>query len=240
MPSHDHIGAMGTNHQQTKYQPHLLLPENKTGRDFIVSDLHGHREQLDNILRSLNFSFSHDRLISVGDLIDRGPNSPGCLELLEEPWFWAVRGNHEQMLIDATEQKTDALWSRWLVNGGSWILEQPDIVVDYWAKLLNFLPITITLPCQQYTVGVCHAEYNEPHWGDRYDANEDTAIEWLWGRTRLKMQNSQKIKGIDWVFSGHTIVPDVKTLGNSVFIERGAYLDHPITVIDLQHWLIEG
>ena len=205
-----------------------------------MSDLHGHREQLDDLLKSVNFSTANDRLFSVGDLIDRGPNSPGCLELLKEPWFWAVRGNHEQMLIEATEQKTDALWSRWLLNGGSWVLEQPDITVEHWASLLKRLPITITLPCQDYTIGICHAEYNAPHWGDRYDGDEDAISECLWGRTRLKSKNSQRINGIDWVFSGHTIVPAIKTLGNSVFIECGAYLNNPITLLDLQHWLIEG
>jgi serine/threonine protein phosphatase 1 len=229
---------MATNHQLSKYQPHLLLPENTTGRDFIVSDLHGHRERLETALSKLKFSPQQDRLISVGDLIDRGPDSPGCLDLLQEPWFWAVRGNHEQMLIETEAAQTDALWSRWLMNGGSWVLQQPDIAVKNWAEQLKYLPITITLPCQDYQVGICHAEYTDAHWGDRHNADDDATINYLWGRTRLKSHNNQPINGVDWVFSGHTIVSDVKTLGNSVFIERGAYLDNPLTIIDLQHWLI--
>jgi serine/threonine protein phosphatase 1 len=229
---------MGKNLQKSKYQPHLLLPENKAGRDFVVSDLHGHRSQLDEMLKKLNFSYSCDRLISVGDLIDRGPESPGCLALLEEPWFWAVRGNHEQMMIETVREQTDSLWSRWLLNGGSWILDQPEVNVQSWANDLKYLPITITLPCQNYQVGICHAEFNNQHWGDRYDAPDETIIEWLWGRSRIKANNTKIINGVDWVFSGHTIVPDVTTLGNSVFIERGAYLDNPLTIIDLQQWLI--
>lgn len=230
---------MAGNSQLNKFQPHLLLPENKAGRDFVVSDLHGHRSQLDEVLANVEFSPSQDRLISVGDLIDRGPDSPGCLALLEEPWFWAVRGNHEQILIETIAEQTDALWSRWLLNGGSWVLEQPEIQLQDWADTLKYLPVTITIPVNDSTVGICHAEFNEPHWADRYDAEDVSFIEWLWGRTRLKAENETKVAGVDWVFSGHTIVPDIKTLGNSVFIERGAYLDNPISLIDLQQWVAE-
>lgn len=236
----DHIAAMVSNVQRTRFQPHLILPENKVGRDFIVSDLHGHRAQLDQALQDVDFSEAHDRLISVGDLIDRGPDSAGCLSLLEEPWFWAVRGNHEQMLIETVNQQTDALWSRWLLNGGSWVLNHPDVAQQDWADTLQYLPLTITLPCQDYTVGICHAEYTGEHWGERYDAEDEAIIEWLWGRTRLKRNNRQPVKGVDWVFSGHTIVDKPQQLGNSVFIERGAYLDNPITLIDLQQWLVEN
>lgn len=231
---------MVTNAQRSKFQPHLMLPENKVGRDFIVSDLHGHRPQLDQALDKVGFSNTTDRLISVGDLIDRGPDSPGCLSLLEEPWFWAVRGNHEQMLIETVNEQSDALWSRWLMNGGSWVLNHSDTEQQDWADSLQYLPLTISLPCQDYQVGICHAEYNADHWGERHDAPDDVVIEWLWGRTRLKKKNRKRINGIDWVFSGHTIVPRPETLGNSVFIETGAYLDNPITLIDLQQWLVDS
>jgi len=230
--------TMGTNLQKSKYQPHLALPENKLGRDFIVSDLHGHRSQLDSALKQIGFSFSRDRLISVGDLIDRGPDSPGCLDLLEEPWFWAVRGNHEQMLIETINEQTDSLWSRWLLNGGSWVLDQPEIQLQNWSSVLQYLPLTITFPCQGRSIGICHAEFNGHHWDQRLTAKDEAIMEWLWGRTRLKSGNNSPVEGIDWVFSGHTIVPDVKTIGNSVFIERGAYLDNPLTILDLQQWLL--
>jgi serine/threonine protein phosphatase 1 len=34
------------------------------------------------------------------------------------PWFRAVRGNHEQMMIDGLSQHGNV--SHWLVNGGGW------------------------------------------------------------------------------------------------------------------------
>ena len=78
---------------------HQHLPANTVGRDFIVGDLHGCLDLLHAELARLQFEPAKDRLFSVGDLADRGPDSMGCLRLLREPWFHAVRGNHEDMLI---------------------------------------------------------------------------------------------------------------------------------------------
>ncbi|MBU2863281.1 metallophosphoesterase [Reinekea marina] len=218
------------------YQPHIFLDENRIGRDFVVSDLHGYRDQLDKALLEVSFNPNKDRLISVGDLIDRGPNSQACLDLLEEPWFWSVMGNHEQLLIDAVEHQTDALWSRWLLNGGSWILKCDDAVVANYASSLKFLPLTITIPVGGQLMGVCHAQYSESSWLERKTASEHSQADWLWGRSRLKNNDTQPINDIDWVFNGHTVVPDITTLGNSVFIERGTYLEHPISLINLHQW----
>jgi len=70
-------------------------PVNQQGRDFIIGDLHGCHATLKTILESSRFDPERDRLISVGDILDRGPNSIRCLELVDEPWFLMVLGNHE-------------------------------------------------------------------------------------------------------------------------------------------------
>lgn len=72
---------------------------NIAGRDFIVGDLHGCRSMLDTLLEHVVFDVRKDRLFSTGDLVDRGPDSEGCLALLEQPWFYPVLGNHDAMLM---------------------------------------------------------------------------------------------------------------------------------------------
>ena len=75
---------------------------NSQGRDFVIGDLHGCLDQLQDKLNSASFAPERgDRLFAVGDLVDRGPDSLGCLKLLREPWFFSVLGNHDQMLLDA-------------------------------------------------------------------------------------------------------------------------------------------
>ncbi len=61
-------------------------------------------------------------LSSVGDVMDRGPQSLRCLQLLEQHWVRAVRGNHEQMAMDALASGM----SLWLMNGGDWFIALAD------------------------------------------------------------------------------------------------------------------
>lgn len=106
------------------------LPANAGGRDFVVGDLHGCFDLLDRLLEAVGFDPACDRLFSVGDLVDRGPDSLRCMSFLEAPWFHAARGNHESMLLEYFESYLagDGLddWAQvtrsdmWL-NGGEWI-----------------------------------------------------------------------------------------------------------------------
>ena len=65
----------------------LRLPTNKAGRDFVLGDLHGTTDLLRALREHVAFDPKKDRLFSVGNLIDRGEDSPGGLALHPEPWF---------------------------------------------------------------------------------------------------------------------------------------------------------
>lgn len=106
------------------------LSSNQVGRDFVVGDLHGCFGLLDRLLDHVRFDAACDRLFSVGDLIDRGPDSLRSLEFLDAPWFYAVKGNHEDLLLEFFEPYrasgrmdywdeivTSDLW----LNGGEWV-----------------------------------------------------------------------------------------------------------------------
>lgn len=97
---------------------------NTVGRDFCVGDVHGCFDLLDALLAQAGFDKAVDRLFSVGDLVDRGPGSDLVQEWLSQPWFHAVRGNHEQMVVDTYKHGGDD----WLhvANGGAWLLGLPE------------------------------------------------------------------------------------------------------------------
>lgn len=73
------------------------LNANTEGRDFVVGDIHGCYDELMILLRAIKFNPLYDRVICTGDLIDRGTKSKECVELLQEPWFFSVFGNHEEI-----------------------------------------------------------------------------------------------------------------------------------------------
>ena len=65
-------------------------------RTLIVGDIHGcHAELLDLVDRAA--LARDDRLLSVGDFVDRGPETPELLRLFrDETWADAIQGNHER------------------------------------------------------------------------------------------------------------------------------------------------
>ena len=68
-------------------------------RTVIVGDVHGCLEELQTLLRSCRYNPDCDRLVFVGDLLDRGPNPVGCLRLARGLGAEGVMGNHEEKHI---------------------------------------------------------------------------------------------------------------------------------------------
>lgn len=67
---------------------------------YVIGDVHGCRETLSRLLDTLNPG-ADDLLIFVGDLVRKGPDSKGVLDIVKDtPNFYSVRGNNEQKLID--------------------------------------------------------------------------------------------------------------------------------------------
>lgn len=107
------------------------LAANTTGRDFVVGDLHGHFDSLIKLLHAVNFDPDFDRVLSTGDLINRGPDSDKCLSLIDQPWFHAVLGNHEMCFVLNTCQIEGAVDLARKSNyeavarsvGGAWYLD---------------------------------------------------------------------------------------------------------------------
>ncbi len=68
------------------------------GRTIVVGDIHGCYDELEEMLSDLDFA-AEDRLVSVGDLITKGPKSREVLDrFMAEPRFEAVIGNHDLAL----------------------------------------------------------------------------------------------------------------------------------------------
>jgi hypothetical protein len=68
------------------------------GRTVIVGDVHGCATELGRLLDQVRFA-SGDRLIFVGDLVARGPDSLGVLDIARQTGAIIVRGNHEHKLV---------------------------------------------------------------------------------------------------------------------------------------------
>jgi bis(5'-nucleosyl)-tetraphosphatase (symmetrical) len=65
------------------------------GRRIFVGDIQGCREPLERLLAACAFVPGRDRLLPVGDLVNKGPDSPGTLALLMQLAAEPVLGNHD-------------------------------------------------------------------------------------------------------------------------------------------------
>ena len=158
-------------------------PANDAGRDLVVGDLHGYRALLDALLERVGFDPARDRLFSVGDLTDRGPESERCLELLGEPWFLPVLGNHDVLLTAAVDGRRDPplepagvpalggagqIRTVWAFNGGDWalpLLEDGDGVAEVLrtaAERLARVPHVRVVGSGAERFQVVHAELVDP------------------------------------------------------------------------------
>ena len=198
-----------------KYNP------NKNGKDYICGDIHGCFSDLEEELEKLSFDKTKDRLFSVGDLVDRGPESFRVLEFLKAPWFFPIKGNHEDMILQCYDNRSASpIWH--FENGGVWIVELSDNQLEDYLDLIRDLPLII----QVGNIGIIHSLPNERSWdkllkkvtsGDR-----ETIYNLLWERTT----NDIECSGIDKIFAGHTVGKKVRTQGDLENIDTGAFLKY--------------
>lgn len=201
----------------------------------VVGDLHGCYTKLMTQLGKVDFDPAQDLLISVGDLIDRGAENVECLELIEMPWFRAVRGNHEQMMIDALAP--GGMPYHWVSNGGAWFFnldyDQERLVASLVRKAAE-LPLVIELVTGDKKFVICHADY--PH--DAYEFGKLVdAHQVIWNRDRIG--NSQcgavrEIKGADLFIFGHTPARMPLRFANQYYIDTGAVFCGNLTIRQLQ------
>lgn len=202
---------------------------------WIVGDLHGCHSLLQQKLQEISFDAGQDLLLSVGDLIDRGEESIECLTLLKQPWFRAVRGNHEQYLLDYLQSGDDG--DEWQCYGGHWFFELSHAEqksVSALLPLIDALPIVIEVQTANQTIVICHADYPASHYAFDQRVEADGVI---WSRERIEMAQkgfSLEIAGADRFIFGHTPIPAPQIFANQHYIDTGAVVTGNLTLLQIQ------
>jgi bis(5'-nucleosyl)-tetraphosphatase (symmetrical) len=65
-------------------------------RAIVIGDIHGCLDEFDALLAHVSYQPGKDRLILLGDLVDRGPDSHGVLRRAQELRAAVVLGNHDE------------------------------------------------------------------------------------------------------------------------------------------------
>jgi len=71
----------------------------ETKRTIIIGDIHGCLDEFKELLGKLKYDKAEDRLILLGDLVDRGPDSVGVVKYARKLGAECVMGNHEYKFV---------------------------------------------------------------------------------------------------------------------------------------------
>ena len=136
-------------------------------RILAIGDIHGKYQKLSSVFNKINFNAESDFLILLGDYVDRGEENLHCLQwamkISELPNVIALRGNHEQMMLNFYVNG-DYASTIWLPNGGKktkaeldeWSKTDP----DFLGKALKFIqarPLYYRMFIGQQEYIFCHA-----------------------------------------------------------------------------------
>lgn len=223
----------------------LRFPLNETGRDFVVGDIHGMFQHLTQLLEKIEFDEAHDRLFSVGDLVDRGPESKNALEWLDKPWFYACRGNHEQFAIDSDDPEQLDVWVNY--NGGEWWMDLDIEEKEVFRTRFIQLPMALEVETRWGRVGIVHADVPPllpwERFMDLLEARDrDAALYAMWSRNRISgMCTSLPVTGgVQRVYCGHTPTRETVQIDNVYYIDTGAaysydgYEEARLTLVEIQ------
>ena len=209
------------------------FPQNLTGRDYAVGDIHGYFTQLKIGLDRVGFDPEKDRLFATGDLVDRGPESHLVLEWLEKPWFFSVQGNHESMAYRLMQEDYPCF-----STDNEWIMDIAESDKPAYIAALQSLPIAIQVETAKGLIGIVHADLPTDFWdAELIERWNEEDIEFAqWSFARFTRQYKQPVAGVRALIHGHTCLSGHSVLGNVHFIDtKGGSPRHydRLTLLDL-------
>lgn len=197
------------------------------GRIIAIGDIHGCHEEFSTLLNRLALT-ADDRVILLGDLVNRGPSSTRVIDIAREVKATALLGNHELRLLEHRRsglqtklKETDALTLATL-RATDW---------DY----LESLPLTLDLP-EINTVFVHGGFLPGVPWA-KQSADTVTRIQVV-DREGHPRKRAECPEGVLWadlwsgppfVVYGHTPRPDIYKLKWSVGIDTACVLGGQLT-----------
>jgi len=215
---------------------------------YAVGDIHGEAEKLDELLDLLPLR-QGDRLVFLGDYVDRGPSSfdviARLIELKDQYSCVFLLGNHESMFLDFLGWSDESYFGgdAFLMNGGDRTLdsygyfdrEQPDRASFNLPKDHEDFLLGLTLYYREADYLFVHAglDRTELGCGDvDYALRRSRVEDLLWNRTTAELPHSLGVT----VIYGHTPAEDFSVRWNAPFsigVDTGAVYGGPLTAIRL-------
>ena len=230
--------------------PTPKLPSVPAGtRYYVIGDIHGRLDLYEAMIAAITEDDraappADTRIVLLGDLVDRGPDSAGVIERTRI-WQQTARvrilaGNHEEMFLAAFE-KPEAL-RHFLKHGGretvlSYGLSAKQFAALDLDALFERLPKLVPQADRDYIAAfeemIRAGDYVFVHAGiDPARAlNDQKRSDLLWIRERF-LSHEGPLEKV--VVHGHTIFDKVMDCGNRIGIDTGAFRSGVLTALVLE------
>jgi len=184
--------------------------------EYVVGDIHGEIDELKTIIYKINYEPSQDKLIFVGDYIDRGADSYQVYKYLKELNDGKnifLRGNHEEMMVDAVLNENKI--KLWYHNGG----QETERSFPNKNELENAAHFFDSLPYYH-----ANSDYIFVHAGIQPDKSleQQTEHDLVWIRQAFLGARSEDFKENRTVVAGHTPVAEVRFEDSKILMDTGA------------------
>lgn len=220
-------------------------------RTIVIGDIHGCYNEFVDLLKEVEYNLTEDKLILLGDYIDRGKDSYKVIKKIQELQkennnVIALRGNHEQMLIESFLEQRNCDGARdlagstelWYFNGG---METKKSFEREGSNIASEIKWFINLPYYYEDSNriYVHAgiDLNKP-------ITEQSRQQMLWVRESF-IYNTKKYN--KQIIFGHTpsisVIEDYmpyKTLGNNICIDTGCVFGGRLTALIIKDNKLDG
>ena len=220
-------------------------------RCYVIGDIHGCADELTALLDEIRSDIEarpkkQTAIVSLGDLIDRGPDSRRVIELFMSldvagASVHVIAGNHEEMLLTGLKEDSSVL-PGWLRHGGYSFCESYGINAEALmgsddetirAMILRAVPEEHIRFLENLVERVRFGDYLLVHAGINpertLDMQHPQDLRWI----RDGFLNSNKNFGVV-VVHGHTVSEDVEFHHNRIGVDTGAYRTGRLSAIRLE------
>ncbi|MBE2999185.1 polynucleotide kinase-phosphatase [Nocardiopsis sp. HNM0947] len=223
-----------------------------TGPFDVIGDVHGCRSELETLLERLGYALTRDTdgravgarhpegrtAVFVGDLVDRGPDSPGALRLamnmVDDGDALCVPGNHENKLVRVLKGRTARL-----THGLDRTVEQLEKETpEFRDRVLSFCDGLVShLVLDDGKLVIAHAGLKEDYhlrasgrvrsfalYGDTTGESDEYGLP-------VRLPWARDYRGRAAVVYGHTVVPHAEWLNNTLCIDTGCVFGGELTAL---------
>jgi serine/threonine protein phosphatase 1 len=187
---------------------------------------------------------ARNRIVFIGDIVDRGPNSREALNRLRDaqdrmPEIITLLGNHEEMLLRALMGDESSLRG-WMRVGGAETVESFGVkplaegqdAVPWIAELQRAIPEDLVAWVRGWPLTARSGDYFFCHAGVRpgVPLKRQMRRDFLWSRDEF-LKDTRDHGAV--IVHGHTISEEIELRGNRIGIDTGAYQSGKLSAVCL-------